>query len=153
MTRKRLGGWFVVLLFGLPSWSMNKDDGRRPEKGLEQSENPLGLSESKEDFEEWWGACYEGDETLIGVMLNELDPSERMSLINQQMDASHDGLTCLMLAAVEGRTPAARFLLQHGANVMLKSTDGKTALDYAVEERRNEIIQAILVRIITDSWR
>ncbi|MEM7589814.1 MAG: ankyrin repeat domain-containing protein [Myxococcota bacterium] len=134
------------------------DDSRRPEKrddhgtsGKREKEDPLKLSESEKDFEEWWWACCEGEETLIGAILNDLDPGTRTFLINRQMDASHSSLTCLMMAAISGYTHVARYLLQYGADITLKSTEGKTALDYAVEKGRNEITQAILVRIIATS--
>ena len=54
-----------------------------------------------------------------------------------------ENTTPLMLAAQTGNTGAVRLLLKRGANRKLKSSEGKTALDYAREERNAEIVKLL----------
>jgi ankyrin repeat protein len=54
-----------------------------------------------------------------------------------------DGSTALMAAAYTGATPAAAALLQHGAKLDATDKQGKTALDYAKERDRAEVVRLL----------
>jgi ankyrin repeat protein len=52
-------------------------------------------------------------------------------------------ITPLMAAAYSGNTEVARVLLKHGADRNLKSSAGKTALDYAREKSYEDIVKLL----------
>ncbi len=57
---------------------------------------------------------------------------------------SKDGTTPLMAVAKTGRLDIAKVLLQHGANPNLKDAKGKTALNYAAENRNHNIVLELI---------
>ena len=50
------------------------------------------------------------------------------------------GITALMFAAMDSTPEMVKFLLDYGADRSIKSTDGKTAYDYAVQFNNKDII-------------
>lgn len=61
-----------------------------------------------------------------------------------KVDAARTGnITPLMTAAHNGNLEVARVLLKRGANRQLKSDDGKTALDYAKEQKHPELVKLL----------
>ncbi len=56
--------------------------------------------------------------------------------INKQ---DKDGNTPLHLALIHNRQDVAQFLLEHGANLLIKNNDQKTSHDVAVDKRYNEL--------------
>ena len=57
-----------------------------------------------------------------------------------------DGLTCLMIAAVNGHLAICRLLIDKGAQVEAKSWDGRTPLHYAAINGRVEIARLLCDR-------
>lgn len=56
--------------------------------------------------------------------------------------------SALMIAAYRGYTEAVILLLDKGADILaINSTDGKTALDYAKEQKHTDIIEILVTRI------
>lgn len=53
------------------------------------------------------------------------------------------GMTALMFAARDSTTEMVQLLLSYGADKNIKSSDGKTAYDYAVQYQRNDIIDIL----------
>jgi ankyrin repeat protein len=56
------------------------------------------------------------------------------------VDAGLPGFTALMHAAAYGHVGTARFLIEHGADVNAVSTNGRTPLELAKENKRTEMI-------------
>ncbi|MBG0858600.1 MAG: ankyrin repeat domain-containing protein [Bacteroidales bacterium] len=53
------------------------------------------------------------------------------------------GLTALHIAAQQGFTDAARILLENGALVNMRTISGFTALDYALANRHDQIVNIL----------
>jgi ankyrin repeat protein len=53
------------------------------------------------------------------------------------------GWTPLHFAAREGRADAVAVLLDHGADINAKTASGATALQYASERRRDEVVELL----------
>ena len=68
---------------------------------------------------------------------------------NVQAHGRFGGLTPLHRASQNGRVEVARLLFEHGANVEVKDTRGRTPLDVALEEQHDEIIK-ILASTVRD---
>ena len=69
-----------------------------------------------------------------------------------ELAANHQGITPLMLAALEGHLPAARMLLQRGASVGLTNSYGRTALMMAAAVGHYPMVKLLLsVGAATDS--
>lgn len=64
-------------------------------------------------------------------------------LLDEEYCAVNDtsvGITALMFAARDSTPEMVQLLLDYGADKSIKSTDGKTAYDYAVQSNREDII-------------
>lgn len=64
-------------------------------------------------------------------------------LLDQEYCTVNDtsvGITALMFAARDSTPEMVQLLLDYGADKSIKSTDGKTAYDYAVQSNREDII-------------
>lgn len=55
-----------------------------------------------------------------------------------------DGMTAMMLAAYKGNATVVQLLLQNKADVTLKDSLGRTAVDYARFNKHNHIVQMLL---------
>lgn len=73
---------------------------------------------------------------LVVLLIGNLDVNEE------------EGLTLLMHAAIRGNAPLAEYLLSVGADPFLKSSEGMTALDYAVERGREDV-----ARLLTNAMK
>ena len=62
------------------------------------------------------------------------------------------GYTPLILAVMNNQKEILQLLIQAGADPDKKDTEGKTALDYAFEQRKEEITQLLLVRLYKDEF-
>ena len=62
-----------------------------------------------------------------------------------QIDAqSEDGMSPLIYASVNGEEAAVRELLKGNPNLDLKHNNGKTALDYARQEKKQSIVNLLV---------
>ncbi|MDO4200272.1 MAG: ankyrin repeat domain-containing protein [Clostridia bacterium] len=50
-------------------------------------------------------------------------------------EVDYEGHTALMMSAIRQNSDAVKFLLERGADASLRDKDGKTALDFALEEK------------------
>ncbi len=62
--------------------------------------------------------------------------SEQLDEMAAEINSPDAGKTPLMLAAQNGTPEVAAYLMQHGANILLRDSKGKTAVDYAKENPR-----------------
>ena len=58
-------------------------------------------------------------------------------------DEVEEGMTLLMLAVFDEEPEAVRILLKHGVNLAARDARGKTALDYAIHSKRQDIIDLL----------
>jgi hypothetical protein len=63
---------------------------------------------------------------------------------NVRAEGRTDGLTTLHRAILKGRIEMVRLLVEHGANVEMKDQRGRTPLDLALAEQRDDIINLLL---------
>ncbi len=67
--------------------------------------------------------------------------------IDINIQSKVENQTALMYAAMRGSDHACIFLIQSGADVSLKDTQGKTAYDYAIENGHYELAELIKFHI------
>ncbi|KAJ1323261.1 ankyrin repeat domain-containing protein 50 [Microdochium nivale] len=67
----------------------------------------------------------------LRLMLSPADPAQRARIANHRTSG---GRTALHTAAVRGSSDFVRVLLEHEAEVDMRSVDGKTALHFAIED-------------------
>jgi ankyrin repeat protein len=81
-------------------------------------------------------ACMEGEQERIGMLLK----------LGADVNAgdSNTGRTPLIVAALNGRTEAAAFLLRKGADIDAKSDTGRTALMFAALSGINDVCVLLL---------
>lgn len=91
----------------------------------------------------------EGNEDLHAMLF-----SGKPSYISIAVESGYDinepefhrpgGMTALMLAAMDCNISAARTLIRYGADVNIRTVDGDTALDYAVNSGCKEIERMLI---------
>ena len=62
-------------------------------------------------------------------------------------DQDQDGFSALMLAAINGKDYAVTKLRLQGANVMLETSAGRTALFFAIRKKRMSVLKALLLQM------
>jgi hypothetical protein len=67
---------------------------------------------------------------------------------NVNAATTNDGLTSLMLASMGGHLEVVRLLIKHGANENAKSVNGKTAIDIAEENGRENVVEFLRSRFL-----
>ncbi len=98
--------------------------------------------------DEFMAACWEGrlkevEKLFRGGMNVNLRHSKLLPFAPKLQDAR---LTGLMYAAIQGHTEVAHFLMCHGADVLMQSKLGNTALAYAAPLGRRKIVEELLSR-------
>jgi ankyrin repeat protein len=73
-------------------------------------------------------------------MLLEKLPIEHANFINQ---ANKQGRTPLMWAVIGNSVEGVQYLLKNGADISVKSLEGKTAYDYAMEKGYTDLAELI----------
>jgi ankyrin repeat protein len=87
----------------------------------------------------------QGDNTVMMAVQN-ANVEVLNYLIEQGVNLNHqmpDGTTPLMSAVIFGDKAISKLLLEHSADVSLKDTYGKSAMDYAKEEDDEEMIELL----------
>jgi len=81
---------------------------------------------------------------------NETNPDEQVAAMTRLIELgcnvnalTKDDATPLMLAALSGKNWSVECLIQHGADPGLKSREGKTALEYAMERDHSPTIRLL----------
>jgi len=77
----------------------------------------------------------------------QLEALEALIAIDPAIDLEkpcNDGLTPLMLAAIQGHTKAVKWLMEQKINYNKKNVAGKSALHLAVEENRLAVVEALI---------
>ena len=98
----------------------------------------------------WWHSLFK-DANSVRLLLNhKANPNDRSELeYDAECDAttsgkcSWRGYTALTYAAKNGMTAVVRLLLQHGADLTIARSDGKTALDLALEHNHPATAQIL----------
>jgi ankyrin repeat protein len=84
-------------------------------------------------------AVVRGDQEIVKLLLNTSGIN-----INQQ-DASH-GMTALHLAVLFGHQEIIQLLLAHGANMAVKTTEGKTAVELASTKKMRKYVRSVILK-------
>lgn len=83
-------------------------------------------------------SCFVGDEQAV-VQITGSNPEKINELVNKQDNEKH--WTALFYATVAGRTQLVRYLAEQcGADVNVIDVFGNTCVDYAIEEKYNDLV-------------
>ncbi|ODQ67164.1 hypothetical protein NADFUDRAFT_81739 [Nadsonia fulvescens var. elongata DSM 6958] len=103
-------------------------------------------------------ACFIGDQMEVFQLVTGtgLEPSDELEEDSQEYQEKkkyipvninapdlEKGWTALFYAAVAGQSDIVRFLLQHGADINAMDFFGRRAVDYAVEEKQQSIVELL----------
>lgn len=86
-------------------------------------------------------AAYTGREECLGILLDSSDKSSSFSLIESQTE---DGKTALHIAALRGHLNFIRDLISYGADINAVSSNGWTALHYALTSNQKDVCNYLL---------
>jgi hypothetical protein len=78
-------------------------------------------------------ASLSGRDAAIGFLMS----------LGTDVNSSHQSLTPLMIASASGHRSTVELLLQHGANVSMKSVEGVTAISAATAHNNLEIVKVL----------
>lgn len=87
-------------------------------------------------------AAYTGREECLGILLN--NDSDKSSLFSLTESQTEDGKTALHIAALRGHLNFIRNLISYGADVNAVSSNGWTALHYALTSNQKDVCRFLL---------
>ena len=99
---------------------------------------------------DWWGEDFDSIKTFENVLLHDNFSEFDKSLLPDYVInmRTKNGYTLLMFAVYYGAYKFAKYLLEHGADVNIKSNDGYTILHYLVSSsmtvRREELLSLLI---------
>ena len=82
-----------------------------------------------------------GHTPMVTLLLKSIPAAQKTAFINQQ--STLWGWTALHIAAKKGHLATVNVLLKHGINPSLKDRTGKTALDYAKENKHQAVVDVL----------
>ena len=87
------------------------------------------------------GAVGAGDLEVVREMLRGLTKDEKVQIVNQN---DFSGMAPLHLAAEFGHVDVFTFLLENSASITQPGPDEKTALDFAIDKEKREVVRAVI---------